>query len=51
MGALIGLMSSFIGLLIAAAIVSRLARDKNLPGIIGKGTDAMTNIFRGVFHG
>lgn len=41
----------FAGVLFVVAIMSRLLTDKQVPGLIGHGTDALANIFRGVFRG
>lgn len=51
MNTIVVLAGSFLAFLFAAAIISRLASDKQVPGLVGKGTDAMANIFRGVFRG
>lgn len=38
-----------LSVLFAAAIISRLGSDKTLPGTIGTGFSALTNIFKGAF--
>jgi hypothetical protein len=48
---IIASLSFFAAAIMAAAILSRLFTDKEMPGTIGKGTDAVANIFSGVFRG
>lgn len=51
MSLFVTLVTGFFAAVVAAAIINRLASDREVPVIIGKGTDALANIFRGVFHG
>lgn len=45
------MLTWFVAVLFAAAIISRLVNDKSVPGTVTAGTGALANIFRGVFHG
>lgn len=51
MSGLIQAVGWFLGALFVAAIASRLLSDKQVPGLIGNGTNAVANIFKGVFRG
>ena len=42
---------AFGTILFGVAIWSRLVNDRQVPGLITGATDAMSNIFRGVFRG
>lgn len=51
MSTVIEALTWFGAMILAAAIISRLFTDKQVPGTITAGTDAVANIFRGVFRG
>lgn len=48
---LITAIAFFGAAMFAAAIITRLSTDRQMPGIITNGIDAMANIFKGVFRG
>lgn len=48
---LLQLAAWFGGILFIAAIISRLASDRQVPSLIDTSASAVANIFRGVFRG